>query len=175
MRGATEALLILARVRHGREQALRGALAAFGARGPSPFARVPGTHLARLTPLVPPARRRLLRRRRTPPLHLLLAADVDAPATRWVDGLLAAIPAEVDSVLEHCERWPGTADGYAARAWLEDARLRAGFSVIGSPEATVAEVREALALRERLGDLALRGQDLDPVALHAAWHALLGA
>jgi hypothetical protein len=172
---ATEALLVLARVRDGREQALRGALAALGAGTASPFARVAGTHLARLTPLAPPARRRALGRRRTPPLHLLLAADVDAPAARWVDRLLDAIPAELDSVLGHCERWPGAADGYAARAWLQDARLPAGFSVIGSPEATVAQVGSALTLRERLADLAMRGQDLDPVALHGAWHALSAA
>jgi hypothetical protein len=50
-------------------------------------------------------------------------------------------------------------------------RLAVGFSVIGSPDATLAEVSAALALREEVGAFAERTQRMDPAALHAAWRA----
>jgi hypothetical protein len=43
--------------------------------------------------------------------------------------------------------------------------------VVGSPNATVEQVGEALALRERLARFAAETEGLDDAALHAAWKA----
>ena len=73
---ATEALVLLARLRSGEAGAARTAIAERWERAPhSPFAAVPGTHLARLQVLKPPARRG----RRGARECVLLCADVDAP------------------------------------------------------------------------------------------------
>jgi predicted ATPase len=55
--------------------------------------------------------------------------------------------------------------------WARARELRAGFSVVGSPKATVKEVCEALKLRERVAALAARTPVLDDAALQAAWRA----
>src|SRR6476619_3294668 len=82
---ATEALVVLARVRAGEADAARAAIEAHWPAGGSPFAAAGGTHLARLQIVTPPARPR----HRAPGEHLLLAADVDAPLDAWIERLRA--------------------------------------------------------------------------------------
>jgi hypothetical protein len=137
-------IVVLAALRGGEADAARAAIAALD----SPFARVPGTHLARVQVLRPPSRRL----RGKPREYLLLAADHDGPAERW----LAAAARELDAVLSHCAFWPGCGDPAEVVRWTRARELRVGFSVVGAPDATVEEVSEALELRERLGRLAAR-------------------
>jgi hypothetical protein len=166
VRAATEALVLLARVRAGEEEDARRAIAEHWEHVPaSPFAAVPGTHLARLQVLRPPARRG----RRGTREHVLLAADADAPVRAWLERLRAAAGPQLDAVLGHCAFYPGAADPAAFGRWIERNRLEVGFSVIGSPDATLGEVSDALALQAALGAFAQRTQRMDPAALHAAW------
>jgi hypothetical protein len=166
VRAATEALVLLARVRAGEEGEAREAIAAHWERPEtSPFAAVPGTHLARLQVLRPPARRG----RRGTRAHVLLAADADAPVRAWLERFRAAAGPQLDAVLGHCAFYPGAADAAAFGRWVEHNRLEVGFSVVGSPDATLAEVSDALALQAALGAFAERTQRMDPAALHAAW------
>jgi len=162
---ATEALVLLARVRAGEADAARAAIRDHWCGESSPFAAVPGTHLGRLQVLRPPARRG----RRGTREHVLLAADADAPLRAWLERLRTAAGPQLDAVLGHCAFYPGVADAAAFGRWIEANRLAVGFSVIGSPDATLAEVSDALALREGLGAFAERTQRLDAAALHAAW------
>jgi hypothetical protein len=169
---ATDAVVLLARVRDGEGDAAREAIAAHWGRAPgSPFAQVAGTHLARLQVLRPPSRRG----RRGTREHVLLAADVDAPLGLWVERLRAAAAAPLDAVLGHCAFYPGAADPAAFGRWVGANRLAVGFSVIGSPDATLAEVGAALELREELGAFAARTQRMDPAELHGAWREWRGA
>jgi hypothetical protein len=170
MTAATEALVVLARVRTGEADAARGAIAEHWPADASPFARVPGTHLARLQLLTPPARR-LRGRRRTPAEHVLLAADGDAPAAAWLEGLRVAAAGALDAVLGHCAFYPGTREPAAFARWIAANRLEVGFSVVGSPGATAADVRAALDLREEVAAFAERTQGIDPTALRTAWRA----
>jgi len=164
MAPATEALVVLARVRTGEAEAARVAIDAHWDAGESPFASVPGTHLGRLQVLTPPARRG---RRRTRE-HVLLAADADAPLDAWLERLRSRAAGALDAVLGHCAFYPGAAEPAVFARWIAANRLPVGFSVVGS-DATVAEVSEALALREALGDFAERTQRMSPAALHDAW------
>jgi hypothetical protein len=155
----TAPLVVLAPVRGGEADAAREAIAALD----RPFARVPGTHMARVQVLRPPARRFRGRSRH----YVLLAADHDGPAARW----LAAAAPELDGVLSHCAFWPGPADPAEVVRWARAREVRVGFSIVGSPGATVEDVDTALALRARLGRFAARSAGLDDAALHAAWVA----
>src|SRR6185295_15883070 len=148
MRAATDALVLLARVRAGEAGAARDAIAEYWERAEtSPFAGVPGTHLAR-------------RGRRATRECVLLSADVDAPLAAWLERLRAAAAGPLDAVLGHCAFYPGASDPAAFRRWVAANRLDVGFSVIGSPDATLAEVGAALDLRASLGAFADRTQRL---------------
>jgi hypothetical protein len=155
----SSAVLVLAPVLAGRADAARAAID----RLREPFARVPGTHMARVQVLKPPARRF---RGRTGH-YVLLAADHDGPPEPW----LAAAGRELEPVLAHCAFWPGAGDAAAVVRWARARELRVGFSVVGSPQASVDDVLEALQLREHVLDVAARAADLDDAALQAAWAA----
>ena len=163
--GAVEALTLLAPLRVGAADAARAAVTALGAGDGSPFADVPGTHLVRVQVVHPPARRF----RGSPGDYLLLAADVDAPLRRWLREACLTIPGELDAVLSTCAFWPGAARLALVERWVERHRLPVGFSVIGSPQAPVARVREALALRERLRTLAADAEGATAAAVYDAW------
>ena len=143
------AFILLAQLRGGEANAARAAIGALD----EPFARVPGTHLARL---------QVLEGR-----HLLLAADHDGALEPW----LLAAARELESVLAHCAFWPGAGDPAEVVRWARERELPAGFSVVGSPHATVEEVGEALRLRERLARFAAETEGLGDDDLHAAWRA----
>jgi hypothetical protein len=155
----SSAILVLAPLRDGEADGARAAIAALN----EPFARVPGTHQARVQVLRPPARRFRGRTRH----YVLLAADHDGPVEPW----LAAAARELAPVLAHCAFWPGAGDPAAVVRWARARELTAGFSVVGSPRASVEEVGEALTLRERVAALAAQTPVLDDAALQAAWRA----
>jgi hypothetical protein len=157
--GLISPIVVLAPLRAGEADAARAAIAALD----EPFARVTGTHLARLQVLRPPPRRFRGRTRH----YVLLAADHDGPVEPW----LAAAARELEPVLAHCAFFPGAADAAEVVRWARAREVRVGFSVVGSPHATVEEVGEALALRERLARFAADTPGLDDGALHAAWLA----
>jgi hypothetical protein len=172
MAAAIEALVLLARVRGGEADAAREAIAEQWERVPhSPFAAAGGTHLARLQVLRPPARRG----RRGTRECVLLAADVDAPLAAWLERLRGAAAGPLDAVLGHCAFYPGAADPAAFSRWVAANRLSVGFSVVGSPGATLANVEAALALRDELGAFAERTQRMDAAALRAEYRAWRGA
>jgi hypothetical protein len=148
-RAGGAAFILFAPLRGGEAEAARAAIGALD----EPFARVPGTHLARLQVLEDK--------------HLLLAADHDGAPEPW----LIAAARELDSVLAHCAFWPGAADPAEVVRWACDRQVPAGFSVVGSPNATVEEVHDALELQRRLARFAAEAEGLDDAALHAAWRA----
>jgi hypothetical protein len=141
--------ILLAPLRGGAADAARTAIAALD----EPFARVQGTHLARVQVLEG--------------AHLLLAADYDGELEPW----LTAAARELDSVLAHCESWPGAEDRPGVMRWARARERKVGFSVVAAPHATVARIGAALALRERLARFAAETEGLDVEALHAAWRA----
>src|SRR3954464_4083039 len=127
MAGATEGLVLLARVRAGEADAARAAIEAHWERADrSPFAAGGGTHLARVQVLTPPAKRG----RRGTRECVLLSADVDAPLAPWLERFRALAAAPLDAVLGHCAFYPGSADHAGFRRWVTANRLPAGFSVI---------------------------------------------
>jgi hypothetical protein len=145
----SSAFILLAPLRGGEADAARAAIAALD----EPFARVPGTHLARVQVL--------------DGVELLVAADYDGEREPWLE----AAARELEPVLAHCAAWPGTEERAQLLRWAGERELAAGFSVVGAPRATVEEIGAALALRERLARFAAETDGFDDEALHAAWRA----
>lgn len=143
-----------------------GAEDAIAAWPASPFADLPGTHFARL--VVVPGLRRAAVDQPADDLggpSLLLSAFFDDEPDAW----LAALPPALDDVLCCCRGFPD-AGRATVRAWLAEHRIAATAIFGAYPEATVAQVREALAFRERFRAFAWeREARRDGLAAFRAW------
>lgn len=157
----------MAPVRDGRDEQLLGALAAMPTGRDSPFTRIATTHFARWL-LIPallggddepcePAR-----------AYLLFSADFDGSLEDWLTAVAQRIGADFDSVFDHCHGYPGSGDVSAFPAFVREHRIDVGFSVV-SYRASVAAIRESLALREALREFAIASQGLGPSELRSAW------
>lgn len=171
--GQSYALVVLAPVAEGRIAALRSHLERLPTQAASPFAHVPGTHMARLVVID-----RLPSERAPEPPdepatgYLLLASDFDGRLDAYLDLLCARIGAELDAILGHCDGYPGSADRRAFAAYVRRHQVGVGFSIVGYPEATVEDVHAALDLRARLAGFAAAAQEMDAATLHRAWREL---
>lgn len=141
-----------------RIDAARAALARLPGGAASPFARLGGTHFARLVVLDV-----------LPVPAVLLAAEIDGDARRWVGRLSERAGRELDCVFEHCDAYPGSADAGPLWRYFAARRCRAGFSILSYGDASVPEIEAALALRSRLREFAERAAALDQAALREQW------
>ncbi len=138
----------------GDKQALATTIAALG-RDPSPFARVHGTHFARLVILDPWAAAP-----RHPAPHLLFSCIVDGVGDSDVDAYLerlcASIPTDVKTIWGQCTGMPdsGAAEPAAFRRWLRSGQLTTTTFFGPYGRATVHEVQTALRLRDGARTLA---------------------
>ncbi|MBA3327820.1 MAG: hypothetical protein H0T43_05920 [Solirubrobacterales bacterium] len=155
---------VLLSVRPDRLTALREALAALGEPEHSPLARLGQTHMARFVVVEEAIR--------DGPC-LLFSAEADAQASSYLALVAERLP-EAEPVWEQCRGYPGAGDPASVARWLAEHAMPAGFSVRPYPRSTVTEVREALDLRARLRDFAIRAQDLEPAALQRAWREEFG-
>jgi hypothetical protein len=155
----------------GRESELRAVLAGLPQGDASPFARVSGTHFARW--VVAPLRSRRGGYLAGGGTCLVLAAEFDhESAATYLEDLLVRAPDETDAVLAHCSGYPGRRL-QACIDWILGARVVAGFSENALPGVLVSEVLDALEVRRRVRDFALRAEGLEGPALKAAWHELM--
>jgi hypothetical protein len=100
---------------------------------------------------------------------VLFAADFDGSVEDSLTALVERLPAECATIWGRCPGWPETDDPAARRRFLREHRVELGFSIAPYRGASVAEVREALELRERLTRFAIRAQRMTPVELMEAW------
>lgn len=161
-------LIVMTPLRAGHEDALLDALAQTPGDHRSPFARIAGTHLVRLL-LVPallgPSGEPLAPERS----FLLFSAELDDDVDVWSSAACSRIGAELDRIWGHCSGYPGAADAAAFARYLDEHRVRAGFS-LRAYDASLEEVRSALELRDRLRDFARETQGASPHELRVAWH-----
>ncbi|MEV4640944.1 hypothetical protein AB0J80_26750 [Actinoplanes sp. NPDC049548] len=170
----TRSVTVMARVADGRAAELRKTLRECG----TPFAHVPGVHFARLLVVEHPVaqarpsvwgwKARLLdllvhagrppRPDDLPHPYLLLTATVDGPQERFFAGVRALGP-EADAIWDHCTDYPGSERADDFVRFFAERSLRADYTFAGAPDGTVAELRDAVALRRRLADLAAAGAE----------------
>ena len=150
----------------GEEDGVRRTLREMPQGAESPFARVPGTHFARVT-LVPRLRGRDDRTLAGVPFCLFLGAEFDAYPRAYLELVCRSIPGPADELFGRCLGYPGTGAPGAFAHWMLEHRVRAGFSVHGNPGATAADVEQSLRLRGRLIAFAVEARGLAPDELKA--------
>ena len=139
---------------------LREALARLGEGEHSPFAEIAGTHFARFVVIEHLKDKRSHQFEATS--YLLFAAEFDGSREQYVESL-AATP-ELVSVWRHCD-----GDTDVLPRYLLEHRVEPGYSVIGYPGATVADVRASLALEEQLKAFFCDAEGPEPSELRHAW------
>jgi hypothetical protein len=170
--GGAYALTTIARVLPGRADALEAHLDALPVGPESPFARIDTLHTARVQlfrALVHqgPAQAQTDTLRHA---HLVFTSTIDGALDRYLDALAERVP-ECDAWWGRCAGYPGREDAAAFRAYVRSIQARPGLFRSAMPDATVREVREALALRERVIDFAVEAQGLDPATLQERFRA----
>lgn len=165
---AVETLTIVSAIRPGHEEAVRSVLGSFKGPDASPFAEVPGTHVARFVVVNRLGTGDPTSRRRLRPTRLLFSAVVDGPAEAWLWGLFEKEGPVFEEVWHHCAGWPDGSDSTSRSRWLLDQRLTTTYGVVAH-DATVAEIRRGLALRNALREVAAEPATATPAELRAAY------
>ena len=165
-KGSAYALTTFARVQDGAADELEAYLAALPRGAQSPFARLGGLHIARVQ-LFRALVHQGPKQKHTDVLqnaHLVFTSTFDGDLDAYLDELASKVP-EADEWWGRCAGYPGRADRAAFRAFVRARQAPAGLFQSAMPDATVGEVREALALREQVIDFAVAAQGLDAAAL----------
>ena len=170
--GSAYALTTFARVLPGREDELEAYLEALPVGPDSPFARIDTLHIARVQLF-----RALVHQGPKQPktdtlehTHLVFTSTIDGDLEPYLDRLAALVP-ECDEWWGRCVGYPGRSDRRAFRAFVRSIQARPGLFRSAMPDASVVEVREALALRERVIDFAVAAQGLSASELQARFKA----
>jgi hypothetical protein len=161
-------LLALTAIIPGRAEELRDRLEALPTGAESPLAGVGCVHFGRFVIVsrlvkLGPMEERLANE------YLLFAADVDGPLDEFVEALRERMADEADAIWGHCVGYPGSSDREGFHAWLRHNQIDTQLPFAAYPEAALPEVLEALELRRRLIELAIRAQELDPAGLQEAY------
>jgi hypothetical protein len=125
----------------------------------SPFARLPGTHAATFSEIAHESRAAAKDGHGS---GLLFTIYGDAPSAAQLDRLVAVLP-EMSSIWRHCADSPD--DAKHLLPYLESHRLRRTTTFSAYGFATVPQIRDALARRERLLSLLIgvtSGRQRDP-------------
>ena len=135
------------------EAAVRAELAAWPS---SPFARIGRVHFARFVVLPAPRREDAAQPAdRLAAPYLMFSSFFDGDPDAFLGALCDALPDEAERVWRHCRGFPGgpASARHAFVKWLVAHRVRATAVFGAYPSATVEQVREALAFRERFREL----------------------
>ena len=170
--GTAYALTTFARVLPGRADELEAYLAELPRGAGSPFARLDTLHTARVQ-LFRSLVHQGPKQRHTDVLqnaHLVFTSTIDGELDPYLDALAERVP-ECDEWWGRCAGYPGRDDPAAFRAYVRSIQAQPGLFQSAMPGASVVEVRDALALRERVLDFAVEAQGLDAAALQARFRS----
>jgi hypothetical protein len=170
--GVAYSLTVVAPIVAGREQAARDAVELLP---PDALARLDGLHFSRVhvvSELVfqGPAQRFRDRLRAS---QLVFTSTVDGELDPYLDSLRER--AEPDTWWQHCSGYPGSADREAFGRFVREHQIDSSLFASAHPDATVARVRESLALRERIVAFAADAQGLDPATLQQRFRETFAA
>ena len=173
--GGVYALTVFTPILHVHEDELRAHLEALPVGADSPLARLDDLHLSRiqiidaLVDQGPPHRRETLKRS-----HLLFTSTVDGDLDPYLEAICERIGPDADGWWGHCDGYPGTADRAAFRRYIRAHKVDTNLLGVANPGATVRDVRQSLALRQRVVDFAAEVQGLDAAALRERFLATFG-
>lgn len=185
--GRSFALTLLTPIRLGAEAELAAHLDGLGVRRQSPLARLPFVHFGRwvvIDQLKANYANAPVPAPRLKSQYLLFTTCVTAPAGDGTSGgkrataklpqsfleeVWQAIPDEADAIWRHCLGYPGVADKAAFVGYLARSQVKTSLFHVGYPDATVDEVRRAIATREHLVAFAQAHQGAPAETLQRAY------
>ena len=169
--GQATAFMAIAPILGGEEAALRGYLDALPQRG-SPLERLAGTHFARwliLTDWVKDPGQGS--EDHLDSSYLIFTSNFDGPLDRYLDELCEKLAPDAPQIWGRCVGCPPGAAGAELKAYLLHNKIDTGFFVAAYPHATVAQVKAALAARERLIAFAVAAQEMSPADIQRGFEA----
>jgi hypothetical protein len=159
--GGAYALTIFTAIVPGHEEELRETIEALPSGAESPLARLTQLHTSRLQifdHLVyqgPPALRDELKSN-----YLLFTAAFDGALEPFLDAIIDNVGSAADSWWRHCVGYPALADRAAFKRWIRRNQVHTSLFAVASPNESVANVLESLALREKVLEFAISAQGL---------------
>jgi hypothetical protein len=168
--GQSYALTVLTPIIAGHEIALRTYLRSLSDAGASPFREVPRTHFARWVIVPQPAFQ-------GPPQrpdpwksqYLIFTSCFDGDLLSYLGDLCAFIGPVVDAVWQHCVAYPGSDDPAAFARYMRHNQIDTEVYFASYPDATVQQVRDSLALRDRIVKFAIAAQGRSDPDIQSGW------
>ena len=145
---------------------IRNYLAKLSTREDSPFARAPGTHLARLVVMddviyvgMPSCEEHLKSK------YLIFESNLDGDLDTYLAGLAANIPEHLDAIWKHCVGYPGTANRKAFVDYMKACQLTTTFYFAAVNDKSVPETLRALQTQAAVTEFIATHQGADPASL----------
>jgi hypothetical protein len=149
---------------------IRNYLAHLSTRENSPFARAPGTHLARLVVMddvvyvgMPSCEEHLKSK------YLIFESNIDGDLDTYLMGLAEHIPEHLDSIWTHCVGYPGAANRQAFVKYMKACQLTTTFFFAAVNDKTVTETLRALQTQTAVADFIASYQGMEPAGLQDAF------
>jgi hypothetical protein len=170
--GQAYGFMALTPIAPGEEPALRAYLEGLRERGPSPLAKVAGTHMGRWV---------IIEKFNCDPAYdqpheetleissLLFSSNFDGDLDPYLDRLCAALTDEAPEIWGRCIGCPQPAGGAPLKAYLKHNQIDSGFFFAAYGNATVGQVLASLAQRDRLIAFATRTQGMPAAELQQAF------
>jgi hypothetical protein len=171
--GQAYALTVMTPIERGSEDALRGYLEALPRGAGSPLAKLERTHFGRWV-IVPGFVAEEGKEDRLASQYLLFTSNFDGPCDSYLDELGEVLAAEAAEIWGRCAGCPKPAAGAALKEYLIHNQIDTGRFVAAYGHATVQQVREAVAQRERLIAFAVAAQGAPPDELQRRFREELG-
>lgn len=163
--GTARALTVFAPIIPGHEEAVRELIESLPRGEDSPLARLPQLHLSRLQII-----KELeyqgggQKRDELASSYLVFTSSFNGDENEYLDTICAVMPDEADSWWSHCVGYPGAADRAAFKRYILSHHQKTNLFASAYPNETVQDVRDALALRERMIDFVVEMQRSDDPA-----------
>ncbi len=170
--GQARGFMAITPVEPGEEPGLRAYLEGLP-QADSPLARVPGTHFGRFVIVEHLEPEGETHPDRLPCPMLVFTACYDGAQDPFLDALVSELAAEAQEIWGRCIGCPDPS-GAALKAYLLHNQINSGFFVSGYKDASLPTVRRALESREKVIDLAVRGQAMSPGELRRAFESEIG-
>jgi len=164
--GAVHALTVFAAIIPGHTEAVREVIESLPRAGKSPLARIPTLHFSRIQifdHLVYQEGGQKPDKLESD--YLVFTSSFDGKLDPYLDAICDLIPAEADSWWSHCVGYPGTSDRAAFKRYIKSHHRPSALFAPAYPKATLPEVNDALALREKLVDFIAETQGLGAAEL----------
>jgi hypothetical protein len=145
---------------------IRNHLAHLSTREDSPFAKAPGTHLARLVVMddviyvgMPACEEHLKSK------YLIFESNCDGDLDSYLSNLAGSIPDYLDAIWKHCVGYPGAANRQAFIDYMKACQLATTFFFAAVNDKSVSETLRALQTQSAVADFIASHQGVDSATL----------